>query len=73
VRQLADPRCLAIVRAVVAMATALGCDIVAEGVETAEQLACLRDLGCHYAQGYLIGKPQRIDAVLATAAEAPAR
>jgi EAL domain-containing protein (putative c-di-GMP-specific phosphodiesterase class I) len=68
VRQLADPRCLAIVRAVVAMATALGCDIVAEGVETAEQLDCLRDLGCHYAQGYLVGKPQRIDAVLANAA-----
>jgi EAL domain-containing protein (putative c-di-GMP-specific phosphodiesterase class I) len=68
VRQIEDPRCLAIVRAVIAMAAAIGCDIVAEGVETAAQLASLRALGCQYAQGYFIGKPQRIDAVLATAA-----
>jgi len=66
VQQLDDPRCLAIVRAVVEMAAALRCDMVAEGVETAGQLACLRDLGCQYAQGYLIGRAQSIDSVLAT-------
>jgi EAL domain-containing protein (putative c-di-GMP-specific phosphodiesterase class I) len=65
VQQLDDPRCLAIVRAVVEMAAALRCDIVAEGVETAEQLARLRDLGCQYAQGYLIGRAQSVDSVLA--------
>ncbi|UXI67868.1 EAL domain-containing protein [Tahibacter amnicola] len=57
IRQMHDPRCLAIVRAVVGMADSLGCDIVAEGVETDEQLATLDSLGCKYAQGYLIGKP----------------
>jgi EAL domain-containing protein (putative c-di-GMP-specific phosphodiesterase class I) len=68
VQQLSDPRCLAIVRAVVEMAAALNCDIVAEGVETREQLASLRDLGCQYAQGYLIGRAQSIESVLGTCA-----
>jgi EAL domain-containing protein (putative c-di-GMP-specific phosphodiesterase class I) len=68
VQQLSDPRCLAIVRAVVDMAAALHCDIVAEGVETEEQLAHLRDLGCQYAQGYLIGRAQSIESVLGTCA-----
>jgi len=68
VDQLDDPRCLAIVRAVVAMAAALECDIIAEGVETSRQLAHLRDLGCQYAQGYLIARPQSIESVLASSA-----
>jgi EAL domain-containing protein (putative c-di-GMP-specific phosphodiesterase class I) len=68
VHQLDDRRCLVIVRAVVAMADALGCDIVAEGVETRAQLDCLRDLGCRYAQGYLIGKAQSLESVLAASA-----
>ncbi len=65
IRQLDDPRCLAIVRAVIGMAAALGCDVVAEGVETAQQLEQLRALGCQYAQGYLVGKPQSVDQALA--------
>jgi EAL domain-containing protein (putative c-di-GMP-specific phosphodiesterase class I) len=64
VNQIDDPRCVAIVRAVVAMAAALGCDIVAEGVETEAQRTALRDLGCQYAQGFLIGKPQGIESIL---------
>ena len=64
VRQLDDPRCLAIVRAIIAMTAALGCDMVAEGVETPAQLACLRELGCQFAQGYLIGKPLPVESVL---------
>jgi len=67
VRQLDDPRCLAIVRAIVAMTAALGCDMVAEGVETPAQLACLRELGCQFAQGYLIGKPLAVDSILGPA------
>ena len=63
-RQLDDPRCLAIVRAIVAMTAALGCDMVAEGVETPAELACLRELGCQFAQGYLIGKPLPVDSIL---------
>ena len=65
IRQLEDPRCLAIVRAVIGMAGALGCDIVAEGVETPEHLAQLKLLGCQYAQGWLIGKPLTVDDALA--------
>ena len=65
VRQLDNPRCLAIVRAVAGMAAALGCDMVAEGVETAAQLTQLEALGCQYAQGYFVGKPCSVDDALA--------
>jgi EAL domain-containing protein (putative c-di-GMP-specific phosphodiesterase class I) len=68
VRQLEDPRCLVIVRAVIGMAGALGCDVVAEGVETPAQLALLKQLGCQYAQGWLIGKPLTVDDALAALA-----
>jgi EAL domain-containing protein (putative c-di-GMP-specific phosphodiesterase class I) len=40
------------VRAIVGLAHALGMDVVAEGVETAEQATVLRSLGCEYAQGF---------------------
>ena len=39
------------------LARDLGIDAIAEGVETAEQLAQLRELGCKYGQGYLFSKP----------------
>lgn len=62
VRQMLDaPRCFAIVRAIVAMVEALGADIVAEGVETREQLEALRQLGVRYAQGWVIGKARAAD------------
>ena len=32
-------------------------DVVAEGVETAGQLAVLQDMGCRYLQGWLLGRP----------------
>jgi diguanylate cyclase (GGDEF)-like protein len=47
-----------IVRAIVALAQALQMRVVAEGVETAAQLAALAALGCHSAQGYLFSRPQ---------------
>ncbi len=47
----------AICTAVVSLAHALGLRAVAEGVETPEQLAELRTLGCEMAQGYLFGRP----------------
>jgi diguanylate cyclase (GGDEF)-like protein/PAS domain S-box-containing protein len=47
----------AIVGAVLGMAGALGLQVVAEGVETAEQLECLVELGAHYAQGYYFAAP----------------
>jgi diguanylate cyclase (GGDEF)-like protein/PAS domain S-box-containing protein len=48
---------LAIIRATLAMATALGLKVTAEGVETELQMDLLRELGCHHAQGFGIGKP----------------
>ena len=47
----------AIVKGVVGLATALGLNVVAEGVETQEQLQFLRESGCHTLQGYYLGRP----------------
>ena len=52
-----DPGALEIVRAVVGLAHQLGMSVVAEGVETDQQLTALRDLDCEYAQGYLLARP----------------
>ena len=58
-----DPDDAAIVTAIVAMSKSLGVDVVAEGVETEEQLAELKALGCHRAQGYLLARPMSAAAV----------
>jgi EAL domain-containing protein (putative c-di-GMP-specific phosphodiesterase class I) len=58
-----DPDDAAIVTAIVAMAKSLGVEVVAEGVETEEQLAELRRLGCNRAQGYLLARPMPAAAV----------
>ncbi len=60
-----------IVRAVVEMARALGLEIVAEGVETAEQLASVRSLGCHQAQGFFFMPPLPAEEVPGVLAESP--
>jgi diguanylate cyclase (GGDEF)-like protein len=44
-------------QAIVSMAHALGMSVVAEGVETAQQLAILQSLSCNEVQGYLIARP----------------
>lgn len=46
-----------IVRTIVALAHNLGISVVAEGVERPEQLRMLRDLGCEFAQGFLLSHP----------------
>jgi diguanylate cyclase (GGDEF)-like protein len=46
-----------IVRTIIAMADAMGADIVAEGVENKDQLETLKAVHCHRAQGYLISPP----------------
>ena len=58
-------RAMSIVRAVIALGHAIHADLVVEGVETPEQLDLLRELGCRYAQGYLIGKPETLEATVA--------
>lgn len=52
-----DPQAKAIVRAVVALGKGLDIRVLAEGVETNEQLAILRMEDCDEAQGYLLGRP----------------
>ena len=54
------PQSAAIVRAVINLGHGLGVAIVAEGVETQEQLSFLADECCDVVQGYLIGKPAPI-------------
>jgi diguanylate cyclase (GGDEF)-like protein/PAS domain S-box-containing protein len=52
-----------ITEAIVSLGKALGVTVVAEGVETEEQLAFLRTLGCDEMQGFLVRKPCHPDAV----------
>jgi diguanylate cyclase (GGDEF)-like protein/PAS domain S-box-containing protein len=46
-----------LVNAAIVMANSLDLRVIAEGVETQQQLADLEELGCGYAQGYLLGRP----------------
>jgi diguanylate cyclase (GGDEF)-like protein/PAS domain S-box-containing protein len=55
-----------IVETLVAMANRLGLRVVAEGVETEEQLAIMRDLEVTWVQGYLVGRPAPMDDLLAS-------
>ncbi len=54
---LHDEGSQSIVRAILGLGESLGLEVVAEGVETAEQAALLAKLGCRNAQGYLYGRP----------------
>ena len=53
-----EPQSRAIIRAVLTIGESLSIPVLAEGVETAEQLAFLRSQGCNEVQGYLLGRPQ---------------
>jgi EAL domain-containing protein (putative c-di-GMP-specific phosphodiesterase class I) len=60
---------LEIVRAIIQLATSLRMDVVAEGVENANQHDILTGLGCEYFQGYLFSRPlseERAEAFLQT-------
>ncbi len=53
----------AIVASTIALAHALGLRSIAEGVETTEQLALLREMGCDFAQGYLLSRPADMESI----------
>ncbi|MCG8033821.1 MAG: EAL domain-containing protein, partial [Candidatus Thiodiazotropha taylori] len=57
-----DPADCELVNASILMAHGLGLEVVAEGVETEDQLSQLRDMQCEYAQGYLFSRPINVDA-----------
>jgi diguanylate cyclase (GGDEF)-like protein len=58
---LIQEHCEAIVKSVIGLARDLRIDVVAEGVETQEQLDYLRQTNCSEVQGYLIGRPMLAD------------
>lgn len=53
-----DAEAMAIIRAVIALGRSLGLRLVAEGLETPEQIDALLQAGCHEGQGYGLGRPQ---------------
>ncbi|HKJ77277.1 MAG TPA: EAL domain-containing protein, partial [Gammaproteobacteria bacterium] len=57
-----DPDDAAIASTIIVMARNLGLEVIAEGVETAEQLAFLREQGCEAYQGFYLGRPVPADA-----------
>ncbi len=63
VADLGDDRNDRVTRAVVQMAVQLGLPVIAEGIETVEQLSVLRALGCRLGQGYLLARPMPADEI----------
>ncbi|TCL99916.1 EAL domain-containing protein [Sphingomonas sp. PP-CC-3G-468] len=55
-----DVQARVIVRAVVSLGSALGLHVVAEGVESEDQMILLKEEGCSFAQGFHIGRPEKI-------------
>lgn len=55
-----DENAIAILKAIIGLGTGLGMNIVAEGVETVQEAAFLRQNGCDQLQGYLLGKPMPV-------------
>jgi len=53
----ADKKTAAIVRTIISLGKDLGLSVIAEGVETAQQLEMLQNFGCDQAQGFLLGRP----------------
>ncbi|MCJ2099023.1 EAL domain-containing protein [Methylobacterium sp. E-046] len=71
IRDIADPDAAAIVRAVVSIGERMGMGIVAEGVETIEQLELVRREGCTEVQGYIFSKPRSAADARALCCERP--
>jgi diguanylate cyclase (GGDEF)-like protein len=67
-----DPYDATLVAAIIAIGDALNLRVVAEGVETAAELAALTELGCHYAQGFLFARPCSFEEYTESRAQGPA-
>jgi diguanylate cyclase len=65
-RMTLDKKSAAVMRLVISLGAELDIEVIAEGVETEEQLQMLTDLGCPQVQGYLLGKPMSADQAQAT-------
>ncbi len=63
---MVDPSDAEIIKAAIALGSALGLVVVAEGVETSEQAAFLKNSGCNQAQGAYFGNPQSAAHILST-------
>jgi diguanylate cyclase (GGDEF)-like protein len=67
-RLIHDDKCTAIANAIVSLGKTLGVSVIAEGVETREQLEYLHSIGCPYGQGYYFAAsadPETIEALFA--------
>jgi EAL domain-containing protein (putative c-di-GMP-specific phosphodiesterase class I) len=62
-----------LVHAMINLAHNLSLEVVAEGVESEEQLALLRGFGCDQVQGFLVSKPLPIEELMAYLLQAPGR
>lgn len=70
--QYVDPRGREMLRAIINYGMSLAVDVIAEGIETVPQLQALHALGCRYAQGFLLGRPQPISSIAQTLRRAAA-
>jgi diguanylate cyclase (GGDEF)-like protein/PAS domain S-box-containing protein len=74
IREITEKKASAeIVRAILDLAHSLNLQVVAEGIETAEQATQLRSLGCRLGQGYYFSRPMTAEAVNAILAAPPQR
>ncbi|GJD93158.1 bifunctional diguanylate cyclase/phosphodiesterase [Methylobacterium iners] len=73
VQDIGNPSTAAIVRAIVDLGVGLGMTITAEGIETEDQLASLRQQGCNEIQGYHYSKPLQADTLLQFIGQGAAR
>ena len=65
----AEREAWAFAKAILALGRSLGLTVVAEGIETDEQLRMLRRLGCELGQGYLFGRPATAEEIEAQLVE----
>jgi diguanylate cyclase (GGDEF)-like protein len=62
----ADPTKKEFVRSIIALAKSTGSAVVAEGIETREELLLCQELGADYGQGYLLGRPNAVMSAVVT-------